>query len=171
MLKRTLVMIAHVGVLGLIPLLNAADAIPPAPIPPQILSAKKVFISNAGDDCFRWPNVEPGCTTDAFYNEFYAAIKKWGHFDISPSPADADLVFELTYGSSWVANGTGTPFLVSSYKLAILDSRTHFTLWSIIVHPDPAILTYNRTKNDALARAQVLTNLKILFAPADALLK
>ena len=163
MSKHALLNMTLVGMFTIIPLLNAADA----PIPPQILSAKKVFISNAGDDCFQFLNVEPGCTTNAFYNEFYAAMKQWGHFEVSSSPADADLVLELTYGSSWVANGTGTPFLSSTYKLVILDCKTHFKLWSFSVHPDPAMLASNRTKNDALARTQVVTKLKILLSPSE----
>src|ERR1700735_3058766 len=76
-----------------------------APIPAQILSAKRIFISNASGE-----SVLPPGTGDLAYNEFYAAMKTWGHYEIVASPADADLVFEI--------------------RTMILDPKTHVVLWA-----------------------------------------
>src|SRR5262249_58085013 len=66
-----------------------------APIPAQILSAKKVFIANAGGDESRFD--APGYTggPDRFYNEFYAGAKSWGRYELVSTPAEADLIFEI----------------------------------------------------------------------------
>lgn len=54
------------------------NSAPAAPIPSQILTAKKVFISNEGGDIntnLGNAGVYGETPTDA-YNEFYAAVKK-----------------------------------------------------------------------------------------------
>ena len=62
-----------------------------APIPSQITAAKKVFISNtAGDDLY---SADPA----QVYNAFYMAMKSWGHYELVGAPADADLVFEVSF--------------------------------------------------------------------------
>ena len=72
------------------------DAVPPAPVPSPIAAAKKVFISNA-----------PGTNLPAYfggpdraYNEFYAAMKGWGHYELVAAPSDADLILEISFNSS-----------------------------------------------------------------------
>lgn len=56
---------------------------PAAPVPVQIASARKVFISNAGQESsFRavhdqWYSGGPNRT----YNQFYAAMKDWGRMN------------------------------------------------------------------------------------------
>jgi hypothetical protein len=69
--------------------------VPAAPRPAQIVAAKKVFISNAG------------VGTDMTYDQFYAAIKGWGRYELVASPADADLVFEISF-SSQITGVSGT---------------------------------------------------------------
>ena len=34
------------------------------------------------------------------YNEFYAAMKSWGRYELVSSPADADMVFEIRFAYS-----------------------------------------------------------------------
>lgn len=166
MSKCGLLNLTLVGLFTLSPLLWATDSTPAAPIPPQIFSAKKIFIANANDDCLSQGAIESGCTHNAFYNEFYAAMKKWGHFDLASSPAEADLVFELSSYSLWLPADRGASF-DAAYKLMLIDARTHFTIWSFVVHPEMAVLSSNRFKNHGLARAQIVTDLKVLFPPAD----
>src|SRR5208337_1946757 len=89
---------------------------PPAPIPAPIFTAKKVFISNASGEF-----VPPEGTPEVTYDEFYAAIKNWGRYELVSSPADADLVFEISYEFGPV------PYL----RLLILDQKTHFLLWPL----------------------------------------
>ena len=121
-----------IGLLSL-PLLSAEkpkDAVPPAPVPSPIAAAKKVFISNA-----------PGNNLPAFfggpdrtYNEFYAAMKGWGHYELVAAPSDADLVLEISFTSSLSGvGGTSTTGCISSnyseLRLVILDARMHVPLW------------------------------------------
>ena len=88
----------------------------PAPVPVQIQNAKKVFIANAPGDIIA-PSLGGN---DRPYNEFYAAIKNWGQYELVSSPAEADLVFEIN-----VTTSPAEPRL----KLVILDPKTHTPLW------------------------------------------
>ena len=68
--------------------------VPPAPVPPQILSAKKVFIANAGGEQPA-EDAQYSGDSDRAYNQFYAAMRTWGRYELVASPAEADLWFEI----------------------------------------------------------------------------
>jgi len=141
-------------------LLGAEQESTAAPIPEQIKSAKTIFISNANDDCYYFGS---GCVRGVFYNEFYAAIKNWGHYQLVASPSDADLVFELGSGVVFIPAGRDqSPDIHAYYRLSILDPKTRITLWAFNNHADSAILEGNRAKNSALARAKIITDLKAI---------
>ena len=60
-----------------------------------------MFISNAGGESFEGvidQTVFNG-GPDRPYNQFYAAMKAWGRYEVLSSPPDADLVFEISLGS------------------------------------------------------------------------
>lgn len=123
-------------------LLQAQSQVAPvAPIPSQILTAKKVFISNAGVE-FAWNresawNGEPtwsgGLTRP--YNQLYATIKNWGQYELLAAPVDADIVIEISVidpvvgGTVLSQNGgsSDTP----QFKLVLLDPKTRIVLWTI----------------------------------------
>lgn len=91
-----------------------AAAPPEAPIPPQLSSAKTVFISNAGGEPLSdWKHrpLQP-------YNAFYATMKNWARFRLVDTPAEADLVFQISVVRS-------EPLVL---RLTILDSKTHAAL-------------------------------------------
>ena len=105
-----------------------------APIPPAIFSAKKVFISNAGADSGLFPHPFSG-SQDRVYNQFYAAMQKWGHYELVSDPTEADLVFEVRLTAP---NGPANPDKVKGasdplpiFYLAILDRKSHYTLWTL----------------------------------------
>lgn len=88
----------------------------PAPVPAQILNAKRVFISNA-------PPTRPELALTIYsggpyraYDQFYAAMKTWGRFQVMGSPRDADLVFEVAQNSR-------------DLRLVIVDPQSHLPLW------------------------------------------
>ncbi len=60
---------------------TGAQAPPPspllAPVPPALLNAKTVFVSNAGADSGLFPHPFSG-DPDRPYNQFYAAMQSWG---------------------------------------------------------------------------------------------
>jgi hypothetical protein len=121
-----------IGLLSL-PLLSAdkpKDAVPPGPVPSPIATAKKVFISNAPGS--NLPTSFGG--PDRTYNEFYAAIKGWGHYELVTAPSDADLILEISFTSSLSGvGGTSTSGCISysdsELRLVILDTKMHVPLW------------------------------------------
>jgi hypothetical protein len=164
------------AILGLIPRLNAqqSKASPPGPVPPQIAAAQKVFISNAGGESFE--NVIDQTVfnggPDRPYNLFYALMKSWGRYELVFSPADADLVFEV----SWVLTDTGLRLpVLGQLRLVVIDPKTHITLWNFTEYVRGAILLGNRDKNFDQAMTIIVNRLKILAtqpaAPAAALRK
>ena len=121
-----------------IPMLVAQQqSTPSAPIPAQIPAAKKVFVSNGGDDDWTIPHQIH--TPTLTYNQFYADIKSWGKFELMSSPADADVVFEIRSYDSREAR--------LQVHLAILDPKTHVTLWSLTQEIEGASRTATARKN------------------------
>lgn len=148
---------------------------PSAPVPPQIMAAKSVFISNAGGtDNLRFggSGFYSG-SPDRPYNEFYDAMKRWGRYQLVSSPAGADLIFEIRLmdrtveatvmkGSS--VGKTDDP----QVRLVILDPKTHVVLWAFTEHAQLAFLQGNRDRNLDQAIARLVDDLKNLAGPASA---
>jgi len=147
----------------IVPLLQAQQPKDTAPVPSQITAGKKVFISNAGQDDLGGFSGDP----DRTYNQFYSAIKTWGHYELVSTPADADLVFEVSFGvqsvgASVVKGDTVGTGYAPSFRLLILDPKTHFTLWAFTQHINWARLTANRDKDFDRGVADLITNVKKL---------
>jgi hypothetical protein len=163
---RALVFCLSLAVLGLIQAVSAQQSkeTAPAPVPAQIAAAQKVFISNAG-----------GATLEAIldetifnggpdrpYNQFYAGMKSWGRYEFVSSPADADLVLEI----SWALTDTGLRLpVLGQLRLVIIDPKTHITLWNLTEYVRGALLLGNRDKNFDQAMNTVVARLKALTAP------
>jgi len=165
--------IARIGVLLLLLRVGvlAADT-PTAPVPSQITAAKKAFISNGGQST--GPTDDYTGNQDRCYNQFYAAVKNWGRFELLDAPGDADLVIEVRFAnppaSTFVVRGdTVFPYSDPRFTLTIFDSRTHFVLWSLTEHAESARLKGNRDRNYDKAMNALVEDLKALFAsPAAA---
>jgi hypothetical protein len=135
MLKMRLV-IASLGlamIFPTIPTLQAQTAgVPAAPIPSQIFTAKRVFISNAGGDFDS--NLWSG-TQDRTYNEFYAAIRSWGRFELVAAPGDADLILQISFANPItevdVQAGSGGSSNTPQFRLMLVDPKTHIVLWTL----------------------------------------
>lgn len=140
---------------------------PAAPVPPQIAAAQKVFVSNAGGESFESVIDETVFNggPDRPYNQFYAALKNWGRYPLVSSPADADLVFEV----SWVLTDTGLKLpVLGQLRLLVIDPRTHVTLWNFTEYVRGAMLLGNRDKNFDQAMTIIVNRLKLLANPAAA---
>jgi len=102
---------------------------PSAPIPAPIFTGKKVFISNTSLKAGL-----PWGTPDLTYNEFYAAMKSWGRYDLVSAPADADLVFEIRFtfviGPTGVNQGSGGSFQDFQVQVVIRDAKSLIGLWA-----------------------------------------
>jgi hypothetical protein len=110
---------------------QTASNVPVAPLPSQIASAKKVFISNARGE---WNPYYWSGTPERTYNEFYAAIKTWGHYELVAAPGDADLVLQISFSDSLDVNATGGQVSKPVFRLVILDPKTHILLWTLDEH-------------------------------------
>jgi hypothetical protein len=126
-----------------------------APVPPAIFSARKVFLSNAGSDSGLFPHPFTG-TQDRAYNQFYAAMQKWGRYELVSDPDQADLVFELRLTAP---NGPANPDKqkgasdpVPIFRLEIIDRKSHYTLWTVTEAVTVAFFqkTHDRNFDDAL---------------------
>jgi hypothetical protein len=102
---------------------------PTAPIPTPIFTAKKVFVSNASGEIGL-----PAGTADLTYNEFYAAMKSWGRYELVSNPVDADLVFEIRFtfviGPTGVSQGSGGSTQDFQFRVVILDPKCRVVLWA-----------------------------------------
>jgi hypothetical protein len=139
----------------------------PAPLPAQIFTGRKVFVSNAGDETLHDYSGGP----DRAYNQLYAALKGWGRYELVAAPGDAELVFEISFATRILAEdvsggGSGhTPVSSKTLKdphlrLAILDLKTHVVLWTFTEHVQNALLQGNRDKNYDQAMAALVNDIR-----------
>ncbi|HKW34355.1 MAG TPA: hypothetical protein VJN92_15190 [Candidatus Acidoferrum sp.] len=137
----------------------------PAPLPAQITSGKKVFVSNAGGDSNGLYSGEPR----RLYDQFYAALKSWGRYELVGNPAQADLVFEIGFTNPFVGENVsgGHGVSVSShsvndpqFRLVIFDPGTRVILWVFTEHIAPALLQGNRDKNFDQALSFLVNDLR-----------
>ncbi len=113
-----------------------------APAPSAMLSAQKIFIKNGG-------------SPDEVYDLFYAEMKVWGRYKLAGSPEEADLVFEISFGSQGDAPKVYTnpatlrtySYTVDKLELVVYDPKTHNAIWSSTETPESARREKNRDKN------------------------
>ncbi len=143
----TFVITASVAVL----IAEEPPAPPPAPVPSQILAAKKIFISNGGEDT--WLDYDPKHDPTLAYNELYGDMKSWGKYELVSTPADADVVFEIH-------------LLLQErslqLRLLILDPKSHITLWTLNEIPAPAARDATARKNFDKAMDALVAKIKAL---------
>jgi len=134
-----------------IPMLIAEEPLapPPAPVPSQILAAKKIFISNGGEDT--WLDYDPKHDPALAYNELYGDMKSWGKYELVSTPADADVVFEIH-----LLLQERSPQL----RLLILDPKSHITLWTLNQIPGPAARDATARKNFDKAMDALVAKIK-----------
>jgi hypothetical protein len=123
-----------------------------APLPSQIVTAKKIFISNTGGgfDSSAWSG-----GPDRIYNEFYAAMKSWGRYELVSAPGDADLVLDVNVIRDSV---------VWQFKLEILYPKTRIVLWTQYEPIKVTVSQKTRDKNFDDTINKLVTDLKTLTA-------
>ena len=134
-----------------------------------MLTAKKVFISNAGG--LLDLNTVSGDPKRA-YNQFYAAMQTWGHYALVGSPSEADLVVQISiiYLPRQIGAET-TPF--PSFRVALLDPKSNVTLWVLdeyLVDKPNLSLIFKKNRDKVFDEAidKLVTDLKALTAvPGD----
>lgn len=148
-----LVLVAAV-VMTLASSLTAQKTPESVPIPSQITSAKKVFISNTvGDDL---NSNDPS----QVYSAFYSAMKSWGRYDVVSTPTNADLIFEISFREPIVAVAVtgsvanvpvGGSYTNPHLRLVISDPRTHVSLWWFMAHVRPPLFNSEKSLDRSVA--------------------
>ncbi len=142
--------------------------VPAAPVPAQILAAKKVFIANAGGDEMTGDDQRFSGGPDRAYIEFYAAMKSWGRFEIVNSPSDADLLLEIRqYVSAVTPTGRGSSSFIPQFQLKIRDAKSNTLLWGFNVHSYFGVGQADSDRNFSSAVGRLATELRILVAPPE----
>jgi hypothetical protein len=144
--------------------------VPPAPIPAPILSAKRVFIANGGGDESAYDPSQYGGGPHRAYNEFYAAIKAWGQYELVSAPGDADLVLEIRLAviqlqRERVLAADDSVLYDPQVTLIIREAKSHETLWGLTEHIQVAVLQSNREKNFEQALAKLVAEVKRIAGP------
>jgi hypothetical protein len=126
---------------------------PPAPVPIQILTARKIFITNGDSDpVLDVPNLA--------YSELYASLKNQGMYEFVQTPADADVVLEVRFE---IVIPTQGYYLL---RLAIIDPKTSIVLWRITEHVQPWAREATGRKNIDQAMAGLVSDLnKLIVSP------
>ena len=152
-----------------VPSLSAQQTKEPAaaPMPSQIVSARRVFISNAGADIVSQATFKRAGEPDQAYNRFYSAMQSWGRYELVSTPAEADLVFELHFTAPMYMNGNLAVF-EPQFGLSIFDGKTHFLLWGLATPVDGAFRKATWLKNFDHGLDTLMDDLKKMSAPAVA---
>lgn len=138
-----------------------------APVPGQIISAKLVFISNAGSESygsesyFRLTRYDGG--PDRFYNQFYAAMKSWGRYELAGSPVNADMVCEVRFTSPIVDKQQRLDLVYDpQLNLTFVDPKTRVPLWSLTEHIETAQNREADNRNFDQALSRIVDRTKLL---------
>lgn len=97
-----------------------------APVPPQLMTAHAVFVSNGGGS--NYFDMFDGGPNRA-YNSFYSEVKKTGRYELVSSPSAADVIFEIRAiapAVSW----NDTPSYNPQVVLTVRDPKTSAVLWT-----------------------------------------
>jgi hypothetical protein len=149
--------------------LTAQEPAASAPVPPALLHGRTVFLSNAGADSGLFPHPFSGRPSRG-YDQFYAALRGAGRYELVSEPGEADLVFELQLiapnGPKDADKSKGASDPLPMFRLVILDRKTHYTLWAITESIKQASrqTTHDRNFDDALAA--LAADLKAVTDPA-----
>jgi len=131
----------------------------PGPLPPELATAKYVFVSNAGSDSGLFPEPFSG-DTDRAYTEFYYALKATKEFTLVGNPAQADLVLELRLTAPSgptnpnKQNGAADPRPM--FRLVVYDPKSHYILWTVTQSIELAYMQKTHDKNFDAALTEVL---------------
>lgn len=140
----------------------AQAAWPAAPVPPALMHAKTLFVSNAGADAGLFPEPFSGDPSRG-YNELYGALKQSGKYQLVDDPSQADVVLELRLeapmGPSDANKMKGAADPMPQFRLMIYDAKTHYVLWALSETIDYAILQKTHDHNFD----QAVSNLLLAF--------
>jgi len=130
-----------------------------APVPTPLLNCKKVFVSFDLGDVLAFPSVYSGGPERA-YNEFYADMKQWGHYELVLNPKDADLIFSIRF-----VEGGGLAW--PQIRLAISDAKTHVILWGFVEQINGAVFKKHRDQAFLNTVVWLVNDVQELLSPGS----
>ncbi len=130
-----------------------------APVPTPLMSGKKVFISFDLGDVLAFPSVYSGGPERA-YNELYADLKQWGHYELVLDPQDADLIFSIRF-----VEGGGLAW--PQVRLVISDAKTHVILWGFVEQINGAVFKKHRDQAFSYAIMWLVNDVQELLVPGS----
>lgn len=130
-----------------------------APVPAPLLNGKKVFISFDLGDVLAFPSVYSGGPERA-YNEFFSAMKQWGHYDLVLDPKDADLIFSIRFVE-------GHDLAWPQLRVVMSDSKTQVVLWGLIEQIDGAMFKKHRDQAFSNSIRRLVDDIHELLAPGS----
>jgi hypothetical protein len=117
-----------------------------APLPAQLAAAKTVFIANAFE--------ADGSTSEAAYNQVYAAVQALNRFTVVSSPQQADLILQFSLSPNGLAE-----------VLHITDPKTNVRLWSVSEGIRIGVRGSTAAKNAQIAINNLANDLQTVCAP------
>ena len=135
-----------------------AHTAPPAPVPAQIARAKKIFIANTLGVSL--PLSLGGA--DRTYNQFYAAMKTWGRYEIVSTPADSDVILEISFIAPLGSVGGGASVSYPQLDLVVSDPKTRVSLWWLEQNVEGAFRAKTFDKNFDQAMDSLVKSLQAL---------
>lgn len=142
-----------------------------SPVPPAVRAAQKLFVSNAGADSGLFPHPFSG-DPNRPYDQFYAALKATGQFQLVDDPSDADLVLELQLaapnGPSEGSKAKGASDPLPMFRLVVYDRKTHYVLWALTESVEGAVGQKAHERNFDSALKALLEDFELLTGKAPA---
>jgi len=130
-----------------------------APVPTPLMTGKKVFISFDLGDVLAFPSIYSGGPERA-YNEFYAYMKQWGHYELVLDPQDADLIFSIRF-----VEGGGLAW--PQVRLVVSDEKTHVILWGFVEQINGAFFKKHRDQAFSYAIMWLVNDVQELLVPGS----
>jgi hypothetical protein len=133
---------------------HAQVAVPTHPLPTQLATASKIFISNVSE--------QPNADSVRVYDNIFQGVQSNARFHIVLNPDDADVILEIRYYGRM-----GPDRYYESLVISLVQPQKHVTLWSMSEDIPFASTRGGHEKNLDKATASLLTDLSSVTTTAS----
>jgi hypothetical protein len=143
---------------------DAVSSLAPAPVPVQVLSAKKVFLSNLGADAEATVALRAMTDPEVAFDGFFAAMKSSGQYELTATPLESDLILEFRVTAAPLSSGSYMQYL-TYLNLSVMDTKSHYVLWTFSA---PLQLTKKIDESVNVSVATLVNSMKSRLATSRA---